>query len=67
MTEVHAVRPWDSFLAERDTDKRRQRKERPESQEEIDLCLECPLSDCIDCYRYRTFRFSYRKKEGSRC
>lgn len=49
---ISASRPWSGGGG-------KARYERHEDQREIDTCLECPLSECTDCYRYKRFRFSY--------
>jgi len=57
----NAVRPWDSAFARFNSDTRKDRKKEP--QREIDTCLECPLSECMDCYRHKKFRFAYLSEE----
>ena len=53
---IHASRPWSGGAG-------RERYERAcDDQREIDTCLECPLSECMDCYRHKKFRFSYLAK-----
>jgi hypothetical protein len=59
---IPATRPWSSGNG-------RIRYERShDDQKEIDICLECPLSECMDCYRHKKFRFSYLavEKRGRR-
>ena len=56
----NAVRPWQSAFSEPNSDLRKDRRQEP--QREIDTCLECPLSECMDCYRYKKYRFSYLAK-----
>lgn len=53
----HAVHPWNSVYAHTNGDVRRERV--ASNQEEIDICLGCPLAECTDCYRYKKYRFSY--------
>lgn len=53
----HAVHPWNSVYAHTNGDMRRERV--ASNQEEIDICLHCPLAECTDCYRYKKYRFSY--------
>ena len=59
---IKATRPWSGGNG-------RTRYERAnDDQREIDICLECPLTECMDCYRHKNFRFSYLavEKRGRR-
>lgn len=55
----NATWPW-AFNYDDSHDRRLDRHK--VSQKEIDICLECPFAECINCLRYKKHRFAYLAK-----